>query len=114
MTNWNKHFKIPYASDSRVNYMELADFQGVPPFVMKMVLHGMRKSVKEPEKSHFAPFYAQEDQWKQLVKFDNSKITYIVLANAKGEVIWQTRGPASDAAAAALGSEVDKLVSAQK
>jgi hypothetical protein len=52
---WNKHFKVTYATDPRIDYFELSDFQGVPPFVMKMILHGMRRSVHEPERSHFRP-----------------------------------------------------------
>jgi hypothetical protein len=114
VTDWNKHFKVPYALDRRVDFYELADFQGVPSFVMKMILHGMRRSVKEPERSHFAPFYSDEDQWKTLVKFNNPNIAYILLANAKGEVLWGTHGPASDAAAAELESEVVKLARLQR
>ena len=98
VSNWYKHIK----EDSRVDYYELADFQGVPSLIMKMILHGMRRSVKEPERSHFAPFYANEDHWKQLAHFDDPNIAYVLLANAKGEVVWQNHGPASDAGVSAL------------
>jgi hypothetical protein len=110
VTNWNKHFKVPYATDGRVDFYELADFQGVPSLVMKMILHGMRRSIQEPERSHFAPFYSDEDQWKKLVNFDNANISYIVLANAKGQVIWRAHGPASDQSAAELESALVKLL----
>ncbi len=86
IANWNKHFKVPYASDQRVEFYELYDFQGVPPFVMKMILHGMRRSVQAPERSHSAPFYADEDKWKKLVGFDDPSIVYIVLAKANGDL----------------------------
>jgi hypothetical protein len=114
MTGWNKHFKVPYASDGRVDFYELADFQGVPSFIMRMILHGTRRSVQEPERSHFAPIYADEDKWKKLVNFDDSKIVYIVLANEKGAVVWQTRGPASEAGAAGLEAAVAKLRATQR
>jgi hypothetical protein len=95
VSNWYKYFK----DDARFDYYELADFQGVPSFVMKMILHGMRRSVKEPERSHMAPFYTNEDQWKALVHFDDPNVAYVLLANAKGEVLKQVRGPATSAAA---------------
>ena len=107
---WNTSFKVPYASDRRVEYYELADFQGVPPFVMRMILHGMRRSLHEPERSHFAPFYADEDKWKKLVGFDDPDIAYLVLANDKGDVLWQKHGPASEAKAAELENALTKAL----
>jgi hypothetical protein len=105
---WNKRFKVSYATDPRIEYLELLDFQGVPPFVMKMILHGLRRSVHEPERSHFAPFYAQEEDWKKLVNYGDPRITYLVLSDRSGHVIWQTRGPASDGKAAELEAMIVK------
>ena len=105
---WNKHFNISYATDPRIDYLELSDFQGVPPFVMKMILHGMRRSVHEPERSHFAPFYTQEEDWKKLVNYGDPKITYLVLADGSGHVLWQTRGPATNGKAAELEAAIVK------
>ncbi len=110
LANWNKHFKARYATDPRVDYYEHADFQGVPSFILRMILHGMRRSVQEPERSHFAPFYSNEDTWKKLVDFNSAKVCYIVLANAKGDAVWQTRGPASEARAAELETAIHKLL----
>jgi hypothetical protein len=106
VSNWYKYVK----EDPRLDYYELADFQGVPSLIMKMILHGMRRSVKEPERSHLAPFYSNEDQWKQLAHFEDPAVAYVLLAKAKGEVIWQTRGPATDAGAADLKAALKKLL----
>jgi len=76
---------------------------------MKMIMHGLRRSVPEPERSHFAPFYADEDRWKKLVSFDDPKIAYVVLAHPNGDVIWQTRGPSSDALTAEVETAIVKL-----
>ena len=105
---WNKRFKVPYETDPRIAYFELADFQGVPPFVMKMILHGMRRSIHEPERSHFAPFLTQEEDWKKLVNYGDPKITYLILADESGHVVWQTRGPATDEKAADLEAAIAK------
>lgn len=105
---WNKHYKTIYENDSRLDYYELADFQGVPSFVMKFILHGMRKSVQEPERSHFAPFYSQEQDWKKLVGYSDPELGYLVLTDGSGHVLFQIHGPASDAKAQELEASVEK------
>jgi hypothetical protein len=114
VADWNKRFTAKYQNDRRLDYYELSDFQGVPPLVMKMILHGMRRSIKEPERSHSAPFYTNEDEWKKLVSFDDAKVTYVVLADRSGHVIWQTTGPASAAKAAELENAVVKVAEGAK
>lgn len=110
---WNKRFKVSYETDPRIDYYELDDFQGVPGFIMKMILHGMRRSVPEPERSHAGPFYTHEEDWKKLVSYDDPKVTYVILANGRGHVLWQTRGPANDAKASELESAIVKLQALQ-
>jgi hypothetical protein len=114
LSQWSKHAKVAYASDPRIDLYELSDFQGVPPFIMKMILHGMRRSVQEPERSRSAPFYTNEEQWKKLVSFEKPNVVYAVLATANGEVLWQTQGPASDTKAAELESAITKAQPAQR
>lgn len=108
---WNKAFHLRYETDPRIDYVELADFQGVPSFVMGMIMHGMRRSVHEPEKSHLAPFFSQEDTWKRVVSFKDPKVAYVLLADPSGRIVWQTSGPASDAKVAALEAAITDLVS---
>ncbi len=103
---WNKHFKTVYETDPRVQYLELADLQGVPSFVLSMILHGMRRSVAEPERSHLAPMFSTGDDWKKLVGANDLNVTYVVLANPAGHVVWQTSGPATDQKAADLQAAV--------
>jgi hypothetical protein len=107
---WNKAFHMRYETDPRIDYAELADFQGVPSFIMRMILHGMRRSVQEPEKSHLAPFFSQEDAWKKLVSFGDSKVAYVLLADPSGRVVWQTTGPVSDQKVAALETAIVDLL----
>lgn len=107
---WNKAFHLRYETDPRIDYVELADLQGVPSFILGMILHGMRRSVQEPEKSHLAPFFSQEDLWKKLVSFKDPKVAYVVLADASGRVVWQTTGPASDQKVAALETAIVDLL----
>lgn len=113
VTSWNKRFEVAYEND-RIDYYELADLQGVPSFVIKMILHGMRRSIQEPERSHFIPFFKQEAYWKELVDYNDPKIGYVVLADGSGHVIRRTRGPASDAKAAELEAAITKLRATKK
>jgi hypothetical protein len=106
---WNQHFKTNYEIDPRIDYVELADLQGVPSFVVSMIVHGMRRSVHEPERSHLAPFFSREDEWKKLVAETDPSMTYVVLANSGGHVVWQSYGPATDDKAAALESAILQL-----
>ena len=99
---WNKRFQPLYAEQARVDYVELADFQGVPSFIMTMILHGMRRSVQEPERSHLAPFFSQQDAWKKLIGFSSANIAYALLADPAGHVVWHATGPATDAKAAEM------------
>lgn len=107
---WNKAFHMRYETDPRIDYVELADFQGVPSFTMGMILHGMRRSVPEPEKSHLAPFFSQEDMWKKAVSCKDTKVAYVLLADQSGHVVWQTTGPASDQKVAALETAIVELL----
>lgn len=106
---WNKRFQPLYTKDSRFDYLELADFQGIPSFIMKMIMHGMRRSVHEPEKSHLAPFYTDEGKWEGLVGASNKNVAYVLLADPSGHVVFQTHGPASDTKAAEVMAELGKL-----
>lgn len=106
---WNQLFRVRYETDPRVDYCELADFQGVPSLVMKMILHGMHRAVHEPEKSHLGLLYAHEEEWKKLVSFQNPDITYVVVAAPDGHVVWQTHGPATAAKAAELEDAIKGL-----
>ena len=108
VTAWNKHFEADYTS-GLVDYYELADFQGVPSWIMKMILHGMRRSVQEPEQSHLIPFFSGENEWKGLVGYSSPSIAYVVLADGSGRIASQTRGPASVAKAADLDAIIAKL-----
>jgi hypothetical protein len=108
---WNKAFHMRYETDSRIDYAELADFEGVPSLIMGMILHGMRRSVQEPEKSHLAPFFSQEDAWKKVVSFKDPKVAYVLLADPSGRVVWQTTGPVSDQKIAALETAIVHLFS---
>jgi len=107
---WNERLKPAQMSDPRVFYYELADFQGVPSFVMRFVLHGIRRKIPKDEWSHFVPFYADEEAWKKLVNYSAPEDAYLVVADAAGRVLWQAHGAPTDQNYAELQLVIGKQV----
>lgn len=99
---WDKRLSPQYLNDSRILYFQAADLQGVPSFVMKMILHGMRKEIPANEHSRFVILRASEDQWKTAAKFSAANEPYVMLTNPAGQIVWQTHGEVTDDQFAAL------------
>jgi hypothetical protein len=106
---WDKRLAPLYLQDSRVDYYQVADFQGVPSLIMKMILHGMRREVPSNEHARFVLLDSHEDEWKSLVNFASADEAYLVVADPSGRVTWQTRGAITDAQLAALQAAVTNL-----
>jgi hypothetical protein len=107
---WNQRLRPTYAGDPRIVYYELADFQGVPSFVMRLILHGMRRSVPKDEWPHFVPFFSQEDAWKKVVRYTTEKEAYVLVADAGGNVVWQAHGAPDDPKLAELSTVIKEHV----
>lgn len=108
--SWNHRLKPSYMQDSNVEYYEMADFEGVPPFVMRFILHGMRREVPKDEHSHFVPFLSSESDWKKLVNYSQPKDAYVVVADASGRVLWQAHGAPNDEEYSELQTVVAKQI----
>lgn len=94
---WNKRLKPIYLSEPRIDYYELADFQGVPSFVMWTILHGMRRETPKDEQSRFVLLYSNGDNWKKLVGYSAPDDAYLIVADPVGNVLWQAHGEPNDA-----------------
>ncbi len=94
---WNQKLKADYAHNPHVAYYEMADFQGVPSFVMWMISHGLHRKIPKDEQAYFVPFFHHEDEWKKLTAYSVPADAYLIVASADGRVLWQTHGPQTDA-----------------
>lgn len=107
---WDKRLAPLYLRDPRTDYYQVADFQGVPSLIMKMILHGMRREIPSNEHARFVLLDSNEDEWKRLVNFTSSNDAYLVVADPPGRVTWQTHGAITDAQLAALQAAVNNLL----
>jgi hypothetical protein len=109
-TPWGKRLSADFHSDTRVTYYQLPVLQGAPSLVRPMILRGMRRDMPAEQQSHFIPILDHEDEWKKLVNFSAPDDCYILLADPRGHVVWQTHGPVTDASHDALKSALSKLL----
>ena len=108
---WNQKFKPLYAEGSQVTYYELADFQGVPSLVMRMILHGMRREIPKDEHARFLLLDSNEEEWKKLVSYSASEDAYLIVADARGRVLWQAHGAPTDPTYSELQAVLAKQLS---
>ena len=99
---WNQKLKAAYFHNPQVAYYEMADFQGVPSFVMWMISHGLHRKIPKDEQAYFVPFFHHEDKWKKLTGYSVPEDAYLIVATADGRVLWQTHGSPTDATFAEL------------
>ena len=111
LEDWDKRLKADYLKDPRVAYYQLSDFQGVPSFIMHLILHGMRRSVPQDEHGHFVPLYENEEAWKKAVSYSTADDAYVVVADTSGHVLWQTHGSPTDAKYTDLQAAMKKAMS---
>jgi hypothetical protein len=107
---WNERLKPAYMSEPHVAYYELADFQGVPSFVMRLIVHGMRRKIPKDEWPHFVPLRADEGAWKKLVGYSAPEEAYVVVADAGGHVLWQAHGTLTDPKYTELQAVIGKQI----
>ena len=110
--SWNQKLKSTYMHNPSVAYFEMADFQGVPHWVMAMISHGLRRKIPKDEHSFFVPFFNHEDEWKKLVGYAAPEDAYLIVANSDGKVFWQTHGAFTDAHYAELQAAIQKQIGA--
>lgn len=109
---WNKRLSPLYLKSTHVFYYQIADLTGAPSFTIKMILHGMRKQVPVEEQSRYVLIENNDDKWKSLVNYSDADDAYVVLTNPGGHVLWQARGPVTDAQISALQTELTKVTPA--
>ena len=108
--SWMRRLTEAYERDPRVAYYQLADFDGVPSFVLWFIKHGMRRSMPPEAQAHVVPLRTGEADWTHLVHPGALSDAYVVVADTLGRVVWQGHGVATDSAYGALHHEIDLVL----
>jgi hypothetical protein len=108
-TAWGKRLALDYRDSKTVVYYQMPVLASVPSMIRGMVIHSIKSSVPVGEQARFVPVLDHEAEWRALVHYGAADDTYLVVVDGKGDVVWQTHGPATDAAYAALKQQVEGL-----
>lgn len=106
VTQWGKRLANDYDATPSVLYYEMPMLASVPKLLRGFVTGRIRSAVSERGKPHFVPLNDHEAEWKTLAHFQSPDDAYLLVVDGRGMVLWQTRGPATDAAYAALKQRV--------
>jgi hypothetical protein len=110
---WSQRLAADYSSHAEVGYFEVPVLEGVPGLIKPIILRGMRKQTPAARQSHSIPIDRHADELKKICGYKEPDDAYILVASADGRVLWQTRGPISDAAYAEMMRMVSRTLSSQ-
>jgi hypothetical protein len=73
---------------------QVAMLEGAPSFIRGTIKSGMRKGVSAAEQDQFVVLAQDDKLWRQFFSVTTDKEPYVVLIDAKGNVVWHGHGPA--------------------
>jgi hypothetical protein len=85
-------------ADSSLNGIpvyELAMLEKAPGFIRGMIKSGMRKSVSAAEQDQIIVMTQDQKLWETFFGVADDKEPYVVLLDAKGDIIWHGHGRAA-------------------
>jgi len=102
VTAWGRRLAKDYRESQSVPYFEVAMLESAPRLLRGMIVHEMRSSVPEAERSHFLTLTEGEAAWRAVAHYGKPDDAYVLLVDGSGVVRWQMEGDATDTAYAAL------------
>ncbi len=95
-TAWGTRLAGDFNSSSEVSFYELPVLDDVPRLLRGVVLRAIAKDVADPGKPHFVPLTGNQEQWKAVTHFEDSRDAYVLVVDGKGTVRWQVAGEPTD------------------
>lgn len=89
--DWMKAVRADSAL-SGVEAYQVAMLGGAPSFIRGTIKSGMRKGMSSAEQDRLVVLTQDQDQWKKYFDVSDDKVAYVVLLDAKGNVVWHAHG----------------------
>jgi hypothetical protein len=109
VTGWAGKIAADYRTSFVVAYYELPVVASVPGLARGLVLRSIKSSVPERAQKRVVPIVNNEAKWREIVQYGPPDDPYLLVVDGDGNVAWQTHGPPTDAAYAALKQQVEAL-----
>ena len=90
---WVKALRADKALDGVAVY-QVAMLAGAPGFIRGTIKSGMRKGTAAADQEQFVVLTQDDKLWRQFFGVTTDKDPYVVLLDAKGDLVWRGHGPA--------------------
>lgn len=103
---WSTQLRNEYAKSSAASIYDVVVLEDVPGLMRSFVTGRVAADVPVQLHDHYLVVTQQERVWKQLVSFAEADTAYVLLLNARHEVVWHGSGALHDDNIAALTARV--------
>ena len=79
-----------------VTVYQVAQIAAAPSLIRGMIKSGMRKGVPAAEQDRFIVLTQDEKTWRGYFAVDDDRVSYVVLIDASGKMLWQGHGAAAE------------------
>jgi hypothetical protein len=90
---WMKALKSDPALKD-VTVLDLAMLEKAPSMLRGMIKSGMRKNVSSMDQDRIVVMTQDQQSWEKYFSVDNTNDPYVLVLNAKGDVVWHGHGTA--------------------
>ena len=66
-----------------------------PGMLRGIIKSGMRKGTTPEEQNRIVVMTKDQEEWEKFFGVEDEKAPYVVVLNAKGDVVWHGHGPAA-------------------
>lgn len=91
---WMKAIQNDPALKNVATY-ELAMLEKAPGMLRGIIKSGMRKGTTPEEQNRIVVMTKDQEEWEKFFGVEDEKAPYVVVLNAKGDVVWHGQGPAA-------------------
>ena len=79
-----------------VTAYQIAMLEGAPGFIRGAIKNGIRKGLTAAEQDRFLVLTQDEKLWQKYFEVSTDKDPYVVMIDAKGNIVWHGHGAAAN------------------